>query len=93
MSEAVIKKLKKIIAEELDVNLTADEIDENASLFEDGLGLDSIVIVELIALAEERFGFLLSEDELNPESFTSLRVFADVIASKSSDGRDLTITC
>jgi acyl carrier protein len=83
MSEAVIEKLKKIIVEELDVNLTADDIDENASLFEDGLGLDSVVIVELVALAEERFGFLLSEDELNLESFANLKVFADVIASKT----------
>jgi acyl carrier protein len=85
MKETILTQLKKIISEELDVNLSMDEIDENASLFEDGLGLDSVVIVELIALAEERFGFLLSEDELNLESFVNLRVFADVIASKTKN--------
>ena len=82
MINTIVKQLKKIIAEELDVNLTVDEIDENAPLFEEGLGLDSVVIVELIALAEEYFGFRLSEDELNLESFVNLTVFANMIVSK-----------
>jgi len=82
MSDAIVKELKKIIADELDANLSLEEIDETASFFEEGLGLDSIVIVELITLAEERFGFRLSEDELNLESFVNLTVFANVIASK-----------
>ena len=83
MSGTIIEQLKKIIVNELDVNLTMDDIDEKASLFEEGLGLDSIVIVELIALTEEHFGFRFSEDELNPESFVNLKVLANIIASKT----------
>lgn len=82
MSETVINKLKKIIAEELDVNLIAEEIDENASLFEDGLGFDSIAIVELISFIEERFEIEFSDSELNPEHFSSLKILADFIISK-----------
>jgi acyl carrier protein len=84
MNETVLAQLKKIIAEELDVNLAIDEIDENASLFEDGLGLDSVVIVELIALAEEHFGFRFSEDELDPESFVNLKVLSETISKKTA---------
>ncbi len=84
MSEIVINKLKEIIAEELDVNLKKEEIDENASLFEGegGLGFDSIIIVELIALIEAGFEIEFSDSELNPEHFTNLKVLADFITSK-----------
>ncbi len=69
MAEAVIDRLKQIIANELDVNIRAEEIDSDAPLFEEGLGLDSVVIVEFITLIEERFGFRFSEDDLNMELF------------------------
>ena len=82
MSTTVVNQLKSLIAEELDVNLKADQIDENASLFEDGLGFDSIATVELIALVEKHFGVEFSDSELNPECFSNLNVLADFISSK-----------
>ena len=82
MSETLINQLKTIVAEELDVNLKVEEIDEDASLFEDGLGLDSIATVEFISLIEERFGIEFCEGELNPELFSNLKVLADFITSK-----------
>lgn len=82
MSESSVNQLKKLIAEDLDVNLKADEIDENAPLFEDGLGLDSIAVVELISLIEQKFGFQFVDSELNPECFSSLKVLAGVIDRK-----------
>jgi acyl carrier protein len=82
MSETLVNQLKKIIAEELDVNLKAEEIDESTSLFEDGLGLDSIAVVEFISLIEEKFNFMFSDSELSPEFFSNLNVLANLIGSK-----------
>lgn len=82
MSESVVEQLKTIIAEELDVNLKPEDIDESVSLFEDGLGFDSVIIVELIALTEEKFGIQFSDDELSLESFGNLNVLADCIMKK-----------
>ncbi len=82
MSENLIGQLKTIIAQELDVNLKVEEIDENASLFEEGLGLDSVTLVELISLVEKQFNIQFSESELNPESFSTLKVLADFISGK-----------
>lgn len=69
MSEIIIEKLKKIISEELDVNLGMGDIDENTPLLESGeeksLGLDSITIVELISLIEQGFEIEFSDSELN----------------------------
>lgn len=84
MSGALVNQLKTIMAEELDVNLKVEEIDENDSLFEGGLGLDSIAIVELISLVEQHFNFQFCDTELTPESFSNLNVLADFISVKLS---------
>ena len=80
--EAVTEQLKTLIAQELDVNLREDEMDAGAPLFEDGLGIDSIAIVELISVTERHFGIEFADEDLVPESFASLRVLADLIVRK-----------
>lgn len=82
MSSTVVNELKKIISEELDVNLKVEEIDENAPLFEDGLGFDSIATVELISLIEKNFKVSFSDSELTPECFSNLNVLANFVAQK-----------
>ena len=83
MLETVIEKLKTVIVQDLDVNIKTAEIDADVSLFEDGLGLDSVVIVELIAAIEEQFTFQFAEDELNMELFSTLRTLAEFIVNKT----------
>ena len=83
MSQTIVKQLKTIISEKLDVNLSYDEIDEKVSLFEDGLGLDSIAIVNLIVAIENEFSFSISDDELSADLFKSINVLADFIGQKS----------
>jgi acyl carrier protein len=82
MAENVTGQLKHIIAEGLDVNLKLEEIDETASLFEEGIGLDSMAIMEFIILIEERFGFEFSDSELSVELFRNLNALADFISTK-----------
>jgi acyl carrier protein len=81
MTDDVLAELKQLIAKDLDVNLTVEEIDENASLMEDGLGFDSIVIVEFISLIEDHFGFEFEDDKLSVASFQNLAVLANVVAA------------
>ncbi|MEC4895505.1 MAG: acyl carrier protein [Oscillatoria sp. PMC 1051.18] len=87
----VLAQLKTIIAEELDVNLEADEIDENVPLFEDGLGFDSIATVELISLIEKYFDVEFIDSELDPESFSNLNVLADFILRKKESEKMQTV--
>ncbi|HHB93161.1 MAG TPA: alpha/beta fold hydrolase [Thioploca sp.] len=82
MSNDLLNQLKTIISEKLDVNLKVEEIDENASLFEDGLGIDSIAIVTLLSLLEKQFDIQFSEDDLTPENFSNLNLLTKVIANK-----------
>jgi acyl carrier protein len=78
----VVTELARLIVEELDLPLAAAEINPDASLFEGGLGIDSIAIVELIAVAEEHFDLKFEDEDLVVCSFSSLRTFAKMIAAK-----------
>ena len=82
MSEPILNQLKDIIVNTLDVNITYDEIDENASLYEDGLGLDSIAIVDLIVSIEKEFSIAIDDDELNADLFKSLNTLVAFIQTK-----------
>lgn len=82
MTEAIVKQLKEIITGKLDVNLKYDEIDENISLFEDGLGLDSIAIVDLIVSIEKQFSLSIEDQDLNADLFKNLVVLADFVQAK-----------
>jgi len=84
MSQTIVNQLKKIISEKLDVNLSYHEIDEKVSLFEDGLGLDSIAIVNLIVAIENEFSLSIPDDELSADLFKSINVLADFIGQKSA---------
>lgn len=79
MADSIVTELKRIIAEDLDVNMRFDEIDETVPLLGEGLALDSVVVVELISLVEDRFGFEFEDSELNVESFRNLNALAGVI--------------
>ena len=82
MSDNLLNQLKTIVSQKLDVNLKVEEIDENASLFEDGLGIDSIAIVTLISLLEKQFDIQFAEDDLTPENFSNLNLLTNVISNK-----------
>jgi len=86
MSEPIMNQLKEIIVKKLDVNITYEDIDENASLYEDGLGLDSIAIVDLIVSIEKEFSIAIEDDELNADLFKSLDTLVGFIQTKIKKG-------
>jgi acyl carrier protein len=84
MVEPVIEQLKGLILE-LNPNLTSEQLHDDASIVED-LGLDSIVVVSLISQIEEHFSFIFEEDDLNMDTFSTIRFLADFIAGQRSSG-------
>ncbi len=79
MSEQVVEKIKRIVVEDLDVNISYEDLDKTVPLFEEGLGLDSVVLVELISFIEKRFNIELGDEALNMETFKNLQSVARVI--------------
>ena len=79
--EDLILKLKQEIIEALNLeDVKPEDLDENASLFGDGLGLDSIDALELIVLMEKNYGIKLSDPNQGKEIFKSVAVMADYIS-------------
>ncbi len=80
MIEDLIFKLKKEIIEELNVeNITPEEIDAEAPLFGEGLGLDSIDVLELVVLLDRNYGIKIQASKEGPKIFRSVRTIAEYI--------------
>ncbi len=79
--EELVLKLKKEIIEVLNLEeVKPEDIDNDAPLFGDGLGLDSIDALELIVLIEKNYGIKLKDPAKGKEIFRSINVMADYIA-------------
>lgn len=79
--EELIYELKNAIIEALNLEeVKPEEIDNDAPLFGDGLGLDSIDALELIVLMEKRYGIKLKDSSVGREIFRSINVMARYIA-------------
>jgi acyl carrier protein len=61
--------------------MSPDDIDENAPLFVEGLGLDSIDALELIVLLEKKYGLKLATAEEGKTVLRSVRSMAEYIRS------------
>ncbi|MDR1406501.1 MAG: phosphopantetheine-binding protein [Tannerella sp.] len=78
--DELILKLKEEIIEVLNLeDMTPADIDEDAPLFGDGLGLDSIDALELIVLMEKNYGIKLKDPAQGRDLFKSVRVLAEYI--------------
>lgn len=87
MSEEVLERIKRIVVEDLDVNLKYEDLDETVPLFEEGLALDSVILVELISFIEKRFNIELRDEALNRETFQNLQTVARVISAQIAEQR------
>ena len=79
MIEDTLEKLRRLVAEQLDINRRLDEIDADVPILGGGLNLDSLALVGLVSITEQYFEIEFGEDELNMDSFASLRSLAKVI--------------
>ena len=76
------RELADLMVHALNLTVTAEEIDPDAPLYGDGLGLDSIDILEIALEVSKQYGVQLSSDSgENEQTFRSLRHLADYIAA------------
>jgi acyl carrier protein len=79
---ALEQEVAGLIVEALNLEMAPGEIDPTAPLFGDGLGLDSIDILEVALVVSKKYGFQLrSDDDDNTRIFQSLRSLCQHIAS------------
>jgi len=67
--------------------ISAEEIDDDAPLFKEGLGLDSIDALELVVAIEKVFNVIIEDEDVGKEAFGSIRILAGFI-QKEFTGAD-----
>lgn len=78
--EELILQLKEQIIEVLNLeDMTPADIDTDAPLFGEGLGLDSIDALELIVLLDKQYGIKLADPKTGKAVFKSVQVMAEYI--------------
>jgi acyl carrier protein len=80
---ALLPEIAELVVSALNLEIATSDIEPDAPLFGEGLGLDSIDILELALVISKRYGFQLrSDNEDNIRIFSSLRARAAHIAAQ-----------
>jgi acyl carrier protein len=80
---ALLREIAGLIVTALNLEVAADEIDPKAPLYKEGLGLDSIDILEVALVVSKKYGFKLKEDDQeNVKVFRSLEALAAHVAER-----------
>lgn len=83
--DTLVNELKTKIIEALKLDgVTPEDIDADAPLFGEGLGLDSIDALELMLLLEKNYGIKLKNPAEGKEVFKSVRTMAEYIKANQS---------
>ena len=81
--ETLLPEVAELIVSALNLDMGPEEIEADAPLFGDGLGLDSIDVLEIALVISKRYGFQLRSDNTdNTRIFASLRALTAHIASQ-----------
>ena len=79
----LVREIAGLITSALNLDVDADHIDPSASLYGEGLGLDSIDILEVALVASKHYGFKLNDDDRdNTRIFRSLNSLALFVAER-----------
>lgn len=81
MSEELINQVKQLIIDSLRIEgMSSADIDTDAPLFGEGLGLDSIDALQLVVGMEKAFGVVVADAATGTKVFQSVRTMAAYIA-------------
>ena len=80
MAEELVLELKKLIINTLKLeDITPEDIEDDAPLFGEGLGLDSIDALELVVSLEKTYGVFIPDSEVGKKVFRSVNALAEFV--------------
>jgi acyl carrier protein len=80
---ALLLEVAELVVSALNLEVAAADVQADEALYGDGLGLDSIDILEIALVVSKRYGLQLRADQDNNQAiFHSLRSLSDHIAAQ-----------
>lgn len=80
----LVLALKKLIIETLKLeDIAPSDIEDDAPLFGEGLGLDSIDALELVVALEKTYGVVIADSEVGQKVFRSVNTLAEFIKQQA----------
>lgn len=74
-------EIKELIISSLRLERTPDSIDDQAPLFQSGLGLDSIDALELAVAIERKYRVTIPDEKVGKQAFSSVAALAEYVAA------------
>jgi acyl carrier protein len=81
-------EIKQAIVRSLRLPITPEEIGDDTPLFGEGLGLDSIDVLELVLELERSFQVTISDEQTGMQVLMSVDTIADFILKRRSGSLD-----
>lgn len=75
--------IKNILVQSVLKQMSPSEIEDDSSLIDLGVGLDSVSTLEMVVALEEEFNVQIDDGEITPEILESVNTIFDFIESKS----------
>jgi acyl carrier protein len=82
MTDPLKAEIKQAIVRSLRLPMPPDEIGDATPLFGEGLGLDSIDVLELVLEIERRFGVSIGDEQTGARVLRSVDAIADYIVAE-----------
>lgn len=80
--EELIRKVRKLIGDRLKLAAAVEKLGDDAPLFgPEGLGLDSIDVLELVLALQKEFGVVIEDRATAVKVMASIRTIAEHVAS------------
>ena len=87
--EQLSTEIKDLIIEAVNLqHMTPESIKNTASLYQDGLGLDSVDILEIIVAIENKYGVKVPNAESGKKAFQSIDTIVDFVLSQKSEANN-----
>jgi acyl carrier protein len=78
-------QIKQAIVRSLRLPIAWEEIGDDTPLFDEGLGLDSIDVLELVLEMERQFGVSITDEQTGMKVMRSVNTLAEFVRSERRD--------
>jgi acyl carrier protein len=87
MSDALHVEIKEAIVRSLKLPMKPEDIGDETPLFDEGLGLDSIDVLELVLELERSFGVTIADQDTGVKVLRTVDTIAGYVTANRGGGR------